>query len=120
MQQKTRTSKLIALIVISLLIVGASIWWFVRPTNSEEEATTQNIQSTEYSDRNTPAAYDPNRDASGNLVTSNDVDKMRQKLLDEGLPADQWAPSDIKKIIVKSSMQGISPINYARENFHGK
>lgn len=118
MQQTTRTNKLITLIVISLLVVGASIWWFTQPASTEEAASTQTIASGDVSNQNTPSAYDPNIDASGNLVTPNDVDKMRQRLLDAGLPADQWAPSDIKKIIVKSSTQGMDPIAYAEENFH--
>lgn len=119
MKQIKRTHIIIVVIVMSLLAVGGSVWWFsATPVTNDSPAVTENATSAM---PNQPEQqYDPNVDANGNIVTPNDVDNMRQKLLDAGLPADQWAPSDIKKIIVKSSTQGMDPIAYAKDNFHGE
>jgi hypothetical protein len=118
MKQIKRTHIIIAVIILSLLSVGGSVWWFsATPVTNDSPTVTENATSTL---PNKPAEYDPNVDANGNMVTPNDVENMRQKLLDAGLPADQWAPSDIKKVIVKSSTQGMDPIAYAKENFHGE
>ncbi|GMA70543.1 hypothetical protein GCM10025879_17890 [Leuconostoc litchii] len=46
------------------------------------------------------------------------ISDTRTKLIAAGLPADQWAPSDIKKIITEASQQNISVVDYAKANFH--
>ncbi|MCW0953065.1 hypothetical protein OIT44_03130 [Weissella ceti] len=118
MQNKKRTSLYIVLISITLVLIGGSIWLMnaVDTIESKEDAA---VSSKVLPTQQMPDTYDPNVDANGRLVTSNDVERVRQELLDAGLPADKFAPSDIKKIIVKSSTQGMDVITYARENFHG-
>lgn len=118
MKQIKRTHIIIAVIVMSLLAVGGGVWWFsATPVTNDSAVVTENAANPML---NKSDQYDPNVDANGKIVTPNDVENMRQKLLDAGLPADQWAPSDIKKVIVKSSTQGMDPIAYAKENFHGE
>lgn len=122
MQKRTRTTVYITLITLTLALIGGSIWWMTMsdPEGPANQAPEASISSQVMPMPNMPATYDPNVDANGHLVTPDDVEAMRQKLLDAGLPADKWAPSDIKKIIVKSSTQGMDAITYARENFHGE
>lgn len=122
MQKRTRTTVYITLITLTLALIGGSIWWMTMsdPEGPANQAPEASISSQVMPMPNMPATYDPNVDANGHLVTPDDVEDMRQKLLDAGLPADKWAPSDIKKIIVKSSTQGMDAITYARENFHGE
>lgn len=66
----------------------------------------------------TGANYDPNKTLNGTEVTSTMIQSAQQQLIQAGLPADQWAPSDIKKIITNSSQEGVSIVDYARANFH--
>ncbi|MBS9337749.1 hypothetical protein [Fructobacillus parabroussonetiae] len=62
--------------------------------------------------------YDPNKTVEGNTVDSNMITKVTKELTDAGLPANEWAPSDIKSIITQSSQQGISAVDYAKQNYH--
>lgn len=62
--------------------------------------------------------YDPNKTVQGVEVTSEMIAETRKQLIAAGLPADQWAPSDIKKIITEASQQNMSVVDYAKANFH--
>lgn len=66
----------------------------------------------------TSSNYDPNKTLSGQTVDSNMIQQVTAQLKAAGLPADQWAPSDITKIITQASQQGISPVDYAKQNYH--
>lgn len=66
----------------------------------------------------TSSNYDPNKTLNGQTVDSAMIQKVTEQLKAAGLPADQWAPSDIKAIITKASQQGISPVDYAKQNYH--
>lgn len=46
------------------------------------------------------------------------IDSVRNELTSAGLPANEWGPSDIKKIITESSRQNVSVVDYAKDNFH--
>ncbi|MGQ4573641.1 hypothetical protein ACUIJP_06115 [Leuconostoc pseudomesenteroides] len=73
--------------------------------------------SSVVNDPDTPS-YDPNKTAQGTEVTSDMITKVRNQLVNAGLPADKWAPSDIKKIITEASQQNMSIIDYAKANYH--
>ncbi|CAK1233583.1 hypothetical protein R55227_BLOPHJLP_00675 [Fructobacillus tropaeoli] len=66
----------------------------------------------------TSASYDPNKTLNGQTVDSSMIQQVTAQLKAAGLPADQWAPSDIKQIITQASQQGVSPVTYAKQNFH--
>ncbi|MCK8616830.1 hypothetical protein LNP00_00395 [Fructobacillus sp. M158] len=78
--------------------------------NSSSTSSQKNLQDSKN--------YDPNKTVSGNAVNQSMIEQTTKELEDAGLPANQWAPSDIKKIITQSSQQGISVVEYAKENFH--
>ncbi|MDI6552904.1 hypothetical protein [Leuconostoc falkenbergense] len=85
--------------------------------HTSESDKFQSFQSSAVNDPNT-ASYDPNKTAEGIEVTTSMINTARKRLLEAGLPADKWAPSDIKKIITESSQQNISIIDYAKANYH--
>lgn len=119
MQKKTRTILLFGGVVAGIALILGVVWWMRQDAKPEgytgiESQVSQVMLFTKESNIDRPDV-----DGNGQEVTSNDVVEMRQQLLDSGLPADKWAPSDIKKIIIKSSKQGVDPIAYARDNFHG-
>ncbi|CAK1222833.1 hypothetical protein [Fructobacillus evanidus] len=82
-------------------------------TSSSTSATSQKGANPQ-----TSASYDPNKTLSGQTVDSSMVQQVTAQLKAAGLPADQWAPSDIKQIITQASQQGVSPVTYAKQNFH--
>lgn len=119
MQKKTRTGLIVGGVVAGILLLIGIFWWLNQDVKPNEQLRAER-ESSQVKLFATESALDkPGVDVNGDEVTSNDVEDMRQQLLDAGLPADKWAPSDIKKIIIKSSKQGMDPIAYARENFHG-
>lgn len=85
-----------------------------------ESSSHLNSQSSSRSVANDPntASYNPNKTVQGKEVTAEMITKVRQELIHAGLPADKWAPSDIKKIITESSQQNMSVIDYAKANYH--
>ncbi|MDF7626473.1 hypothetical protein PUF88_00965 [Lactobacillaceae bacterium L1_55_11] len=62
--------------------------------------------------------YDPNKTAGGIEITMPMIEQARQELDKAGIPADNFAPSDIKTIIANASQQGVSIVEYAKQNFH--
>lgn len=82
-----------------------------------DDKTSSSTSSSVENDPNT-ASYNPNKTAQGKEVTAEMITKVRQELIHAGLPADKWAPSDIKKIITESSQQNMSVIDYAKANYH--
>ncbi|KGB51093.1 hypothetical protein LH61_06355 [Leuconostoc mesenteroides P45] len=92
---------------------------FSESTNSAEATSSSADISTDSSSNiDSSPAYDPNRTLQGVEVTSGMIAETRRRLIAAGLPADQWAPSDIKKIITEASQQNISVVDYAKDNFH--
>ncbi|WP_061514994.1 hypothetical protein [Leuconostoc mesenteroides] len=83
--------------------------------SSKSVTTTNNTQLTNAADA---SSYDPNKTMKGVEVTQTMIDNTRSELIAAGLPADQWGPSDIKKIITESSRQNVSVVDYAKDNFH--
>ena len=82
-----------------------------------DDNSSSSTSSSVANDPNT-ASYNPNKTAQGTEVTAEMITKVRQELIHAGLPADKWAPSDIKKIITESSQQNMSVIDYAKANYH--
>ncbi|CAK1229911.1 hypothetical protein [Fructobacillus cardui] len=82
-------------------------------TSSATSATSQKGANPQ-----TSASYDPNKTLNGQTVDSSMIQQVTAQLKAAGLPADQWAPSDIKQIITQASQQGVSPVTYAKQNFH--
>lgn len=82
-----------------------------------DNKSPSSTSSSVVNDPNT-ASYNPNKTAQGKEVTAEMITKVRQELIHAGLPADKWAPSDIKKIITESSQQNMSVIDYAKANYH--
>lgn len=82
-----------------------------------DDNSASSTSSSVANDPNT-ASYNPNKTAQGKEVTVEMITKVRQELIHAGLPADKWAPSDIKKIITESSQQNMSVIDYAKANYH--
>lgn len=82
-----------------------------------DDKSSSSTSSSVVNDPNT-ASYNPNKTAQGTEVTAEMITKVRQELIHAGLPADKWAPSDIKKIITESSQQNMSVIDYAKANYH--
>lgn len=119
MQKKTRTILLFGGVVAGIALILGVAWWMNQDAKPNERTSSESETSQVLPFTNESTVDRPGVDANGRQVTSNDVGEMRQQLLDAGLPADKWAPSDIKKIIIKSSKQSMDPIAYARENFHG-
>lgn len=118
MQNKTRIGLYIGLLVVIVTFVAGTLVWMnhTSPTQQAQDSKPT-AQSLPFGEKD--AMNRPDVDVHGQEVTLQDIDRLRQRLLDAGLPADKWAPSDIKKIIIKASKQGIDPVAYARENFHG-
>ena len=82
-----------------------------------DDNSSSSTSSSVANDPNT-ASYNPNKTAQGTEVTAEMITQVRQELIHAGLPADKWAPSDIKKIITESSQQNMSVIDYAKANYH--
>ncbi|WP_312982609.1 hypothetical protein [Leuconostoc falkenbergense] len=82
-----------------------------------DDNSSSSTSSSVANDPNT-ASYNPNKTAQGKEVTAEMITKVRQELIHAGLPADKWAPSDIKKIITESSQQNMSVTDYAKANYH--
>ncbi|MBS9334901.1 hypothetical protein LQZ24_06330 [Fructobacillus sp. M1-13] len=82
----------------------------IQESNSSSSVSKKNPENTNQ--------YDPNKTASGVTVDSAMIQKVTQELNEAGLPADTWAPSDIKSIITQASQQGVSAVTYAKENYH--
>ncbi|CAK1254985.1 hypothetical protein [Fructobacillus cardui] len=82
-------------------------------TSSATSATSQKGANPQ-----TSASYDPNKTLNGQTVDSSMIQQVTAQLKAAGLPADQWAPSDIKQIITQASQQGVSPVTYAKQNYH--
>ncbi|WP_022791168.1 hypothetical protein [Weissella halotolerans] len=127
------------LVTVLVLCVGLAIGslWYVKQnervsndTQVSEQLDTKRgkgahkkSDSHEYA-QSVPAKQavqaDPNQTATGQEVTMADIKKTQAQLVQAGLPADQWAPSDIKKIIVESSRLHMDVTTYAKQNFHGQ
>ncbi|MGL5888222.1 MAG: hypothetical protein ACRCY1_09140 [Leuconostoc suionicum] len=84
--------------------------------NSSKSVTTAN--NTQLTNATDASSYDPNKTVQGVEVTQTMIDSVRNELISAGLPADEWGPSDIKKIITESSRQNVSVVDYAKDNFH--
>ncbi|QYU58651.1 hypothetical protein K1728_04430 [Weissella confusa] len=82
---------------------------------SVSSVSTSMTQSEQFSEA---AKYDPNQTASGTDITDDDIAKAREKMIAAGLPADNFAPSDIKDLIRQSSETGRDVVDLAKENFH--
>ncbi|QEA58549.1 hypothetical protein FGL74_01920 [Leuconostoc koreense] len=89
-------------------------------SSTSESATSDSSSSSSSVSSNTTDSptYDPNKTVQGIEVTPEMVAATRKQLIAAGLPADQWAPSDIKKIITEASQQNVSIVDYAKANFH--
>ncbi|MCI1689999.1 MAG: hypothetical protein LKI50_06450, partial [Leuconostoc mesenteroides] len=87
--------------------------------SSESSSSDSSSSSSSVSSNTTDSpTYDPNKTVQGVEVTSEMIAETRKQLIAAGLPADQWAPSDIKKIITEASQQNMSVVDYAKANFH--
>lgn len=51
-------------------------------------------------------------------VTQSTIDDAETQLKNAGFPVDQWAPSDIEKIVSDANQQGVSVVDFAQQNFH--
>ncbi|KMK53261.1 MULTISPECIES: hypothetical protein [Fructobacillus] len=88
------------------------------PSSSASSSATSSATSQKGANPETSASYDPNKTLNGQTVDSSTIQQVTAQLKAAGLPADQWAPSDIKQIITQASQQGISPVDYAKQNYH--
>lgn len=100
----------------STLVSNSSALSESEQKSSVEESSV--IASSSVTNDPNTASYNPNKTAQGTEVTIEMINKVRQELLQAGLPADKWGPSDIKKIITESSQQNMSVIDYAKANYH--
>lgn len=85
---------------------------------SSSEMTSSTSQTTNSSNPETSPDYDPNKTLDGTQVTAAMIQEARQQLIAAGLPADQWGPSDIQKIITQASQDKVSIVEYAKANYH--
>ncbi|MBS9338869.1 hypothetical protein G6R29_04425 [Fructobacillus sp. M2-14] len=122
--------------VILILLVLFGVYKFGRNTSTKETRTKQksskvvssSIPKSKLSSENSSVQdsnneennqnYDPNRTLSGQNVDATMIKNVTAQLRDAGLPVDYWAPSDIKTIITQASQQGVSVVDYAKQNFH--
>lgn len=90
-----------------------------KSVTSSVMSQSKNISSsTSLKNAETSSDYDPNQTASGVTVDRSMITKVSEELKQAGLPVDEWAPSDIKSIITQASQQGVSPVDYAKQNYH--
>lgn len=90
----------------------------VTKSTSSSSSASSSVTSQKGANPETSASYDPNKTLNGQTVDSSTIQQVTTQLKAAGLPADQWAPSDIKQIITQASQQGISPVDYAKQNYH--
>lgn len=123
-----------SVLVTVAVIVGAYSLGFNSHKHENNEATSQKNVSTStkksvmnssgqssstITNSENTADYDPNKTATGVAINGQLIQKVSEELKNAGLPVDTWAPSDIKTIITQSSQQGISAVDYAKQNYHG-
>lgn len=122
---------ILALVAILVILVGGLGYMQVQDRQGRQQPANQTQTSRSTSkviqhehNQSVPAKQavqmDPNQTAGGQEVSMDDIKKTQSQLVQAGLPADQWAPSDIKKIIVESSRLKMDVTTYARQNFHGQ
>lgn len=85
----------------------------------------QKSSSTEAVSPTTPPVEDVSSDdiveakdptATSSVVTLAEIQSVTEELVKSGLPANTWAPSDIKKLIIEAKKQQVPIVEYAQKN----
>lgn len=82
-------------------------------TNS---SSSSNAASASSSQKHT--AFGGQGAAQPSTPTQEQVTDATTQLKNAGYPVDQWAPSDIEKMVSEAKQQGISVVDYAKQNYH--
>ncbi|MBS9335776.1 hypothetical protein [Fructobacillus papyrifericola] len=126
------------LIAIGTLIVAGLIAWGafslgVKNTSSQNNSSNQSVKKSQKMTSSTTSmtgasvtssssqkhtAFGGQGAAEPTTPSSESVADATSQLRNAGFPVDQWAPSDIQKIVSDASQQGISVVDYAKQNFH--
>ncbi|GAO99099.1 hypothetical protein [Fructobacillus ficulneus] len=81
---------------------------------SSSQVTSNSAMSSSISSQS--SAFDPTKQDAA--TSSQSIASVTAELVNAGLPANTWAPSDIQTIISQANQQGISPVDYAKQNYH--
>ncbi|MBJ7619732.1 hypothetical protein HAU47_03850 [Weissella confusa] len=86
--------------------------------SNSSTTSSQAVSSTPSQQPSSAANVDPNSTASGQEITADMIKQAQDDLNAAGLPADRFAPSDIKTMIRQASEQHTTVVKIARQNFH--
>lgn len=82
-------------------------------SNSASSASTNSSSSSQKH-----SAFGGQGGGQPSTPSATDVNTAKAQLKAAGFPVDEWAPSDIEKIISDAQQQGISVVDYANQNYH--
>lgn len=87
-------------------------------SQSTEMSSSTVVPSSSSQQPSQADSYDPNVTQSGQEITNDMIQKARDEINAAGIPADTFAPSDIKELIKQASESGQSVAEVAKQNFH--
>ncbi|MDD9138232.1 hypothetical protein H7198_01220 [Fructobacillus sp. CRL 2054] len=85
-------------------------------TSTDDSTSVTGGSSTSSSQKH--SAFGGQGGGQPSTPSTTDVNTAKAQLKAAGFPVDEWAPSDIEKIISDAQQQGISVVDYANQNYH--
>ncbi|MFC4760748.1 hypothetical protein [Fructobacillus durionis] len=87
-----------------------------KSTNTSSSSSNSASDSSSSSQKH--SAFGGQGGGQPSTPSTTDVNMAKAQLKAAGFPVDEWAPSDIEKIISDAQQQGISVVDYANQNYH--
>lgn len=85
-------------------------------SSSSSASAQSSTASSSSSEKHT--AFGGQGAAQPSTPSQDQVNDATTQLRNAGFPVDQWAPSDIEKIVSEAKQQGVSVVDYAKQNYH--